>query len=87
MTNVRLVLEYDGSDFHGWQAQSVPGLSTDEAGWPRAIATVTGQPVRLLAAGRTDAGAHSLGQTVNFSLADAIDPAQLLRRLNGDPPG
>ena len=83
MTNVRLVLEYDGSGFHGWQAQSAAGLRTVEAEVTGAIARVTRQPVRLLAAGRTDAGAHSLGQTVNFRLDADLDPNQLRRSLNG----
>jgi tRNA pseudouridine38-40 synthase len=83
MANCRLVLEYDGSGFHGWQAQSAPGLRTVEAEVARAIATVTSQPVKLLAAGRTDAGAHSLGQTVNFKLDADLDPGQLRRSLNG----
>ena len=84
MGNVRLVLEYDGSAFHGWQAQSAPGLRTVEAEVARAIATVTsGEQVKLLAAGRTDAGAHSLGQTVNFKLDANLDPEQLRRSLNG----
>jgi tRNA pseudouridine38-40 synthase len=84
VANVRLVLEYDGSGFHGWQAQAASGGQRTVAGEvTTAIATVTGNDVKLVAAGRTDAGAHSLGQTVNFSLVDAVDPQQLLRRLNG----
>jgi tRNA pseudouridine38-40 synthase len=81
--NVRLVLEYDGSAFHGWQAQSEPGPRTVEAEVTRAIAMVTRERVKLLAAGRTDAGAHSLGQTVNFKLDADIEPQQLRRSLNG----
>src|SRR6202171_3430939 len=84
MGHVRVVREYDGSAFHGWQAQSAPGLRTVEAEVARAIATVTsGEQVKLLAAGRTDAGAHSLGQTVNFKLDANLDPEQLRRSLNG----
>lgn len=83
MANVRLVLEYDGAGFHGWQAQPAPGLRTVESEVGRAIATVTGEQVKLQAAGRTDAGAHSLGQTVNFRLGVDIDPDRLRRALNG----
>jgi tRNA pseudouridine38-40 synthase len=83
VANVRLVLEYDGSGFHGWQAQPAPGLRTVEGEVTRAIATVTNRRVKLLAAGRTDAGAHSLGQVVNFRLDAAVDPEQLRGSLNG----
>jgi tRNA pseudouridine38-40 synthase len=83
---MRLVLEYDGSGFHGWQAQAAAGQRTVAGELGRAIASVTGAEVKLVAAGRTDAGAHSLGQTVNFALDRPVDPAQLLRRLNGELP-
>jgi tRNA pseudouridine38-40 synthase len=81
---MRLVLEYDGTDFHGWQAQpAAGGLRTVQAEVERAIATVTGETPKLVAAGRTDAGAHSLGQTVNFELCSELEPAALRQSLNG----
>ena len=82
--NLRMVLEYDGTGFHGWQAQPAGrGLRTVQAEVEKAIAAVTGEPVKLVAAGRTDAGAHSLGQTVNFRVDHIVDPGRLMRRLNG----
>jgi tRNA pseudouridine38-40 synthase len=87
VANVRLLLEYDGSGFHGWQAQPAAlGQRTVAAEVTGAIAVVTGAQVKLVAAGRTDAGAHSLGQTVNFSLDGGVDPAQLRDRLNRELP-
>lgn len=84
MGNMRLVLEYDGSGFHGWQAQPAgSGQRTVQAEVERGIATVTGETVKLVAAGRTDAGAHSLGQTVNFKLQGEVEPERLWRSLNG----
>jgi tRNA pseudouridine38-40 synthase len=81
---MRLVLEYDGTEFHGWQAQpAASGQRTVEAEVERAIATVTGETPKLVAAGRTDAGAHSLGQTVSFELGSELDPAALRHSLNG----
>ncbi|MFY9615901.1 MAG: tRNA pseudouridine(38-40) synthase TruA [Candidatus Dormiibacterota bacterium] len=77
---MRLVLEYDGTDFHGWQAQ--PAGRTVAGELSRAIATITGESPRLIAAGRTDAGAHSLGQTVNFELVRDIAPGRLMAGLN-----
>jgi tRNA pseudouridine38-40 synthase len=82
--NVRLVLEYDGTGFHGWQAQPASsGQRTVQAEVERAIATVTGEAPKVIAAGRTDAGAHSLGQTINFELREQIEPERLRRSLNG----
>jgi tRNA pseudouridine38-40 synthase len=84
MPNMRLVLEYDGTDFHGWQAQpAASGQRTVQAEVERAIATITGEMPKLVAAGRTDAGAHSLGQTVNFKLSREMEPAELRHSLNG----
>lgn len=64
-TNVMLTLAYDGTDFAGWQVQdrqrTVQG--TLEAG----LARMLGRPVRVRAAGRTDAGVHAVGQVANFS--------------------
>lgn len=87
MTNVKLIVEYDGTAFHGWQEQR-PGTRTVQATLTEAIADLTGETVTLTAAGRTDAGVHALGQAVNFTLARAfpIDrlPAALNARLQPD---
>jgi tRNA pseudouridine38-40 synthase len=79
---MRLVLEYDGTGFHGWQAQP-GGQRTVQGEVERALATVTGERPKLVAAGRTDAGAHSLGQTVNFELGRELQPERLRESLNG----
>src|SRR5258708_31089578 len=77
-------LEYEGTGFHGGQAWPAGrGLRPVQAEVEKAIAAVTGEPVKLVAAGRTDAGAHSLGQTVNFRVDRIVDPGRLMRRLNG----
>lgn len=81
MTHYKLVLEYDGTAYHGWQEQ--PGAQATVAASVRdAIARLTGERPRLVAAGRTDAGAHSLGQTVSFDLDRRFESARLLRGLN-----
>lgn len=64
--NVKLVLEYEGTRYHGWQAQS--GAPTVEAALRAAITSLTGESPALTAAGRTDAGVHALGQVVSFRL-------------------
>ena len=77
---VRLVLEYDGTDFHGWQSQ--PSVRTVEGVLRDALRQVTGETPRLSAAGRTDAGAHSHGQVVGVPLTSDWEPQRLGAALN-----
>lgn len=62
---VALVLEYDGSAYHGWQLQK-SGVASVEAALTRAVSKVANQPVDLVCAGRTDAGVHGSYQVVHF---------------------
>jgi tRNA pseudouridine38-40 synthase len=78
--NVKLVIEYEGSRYHGWQAQA--GAPTVEAALREAILYLTGESPVLTAAGRTDAGVHALGQVVNFRLERDFPVDQLPGALN-----
>jgi tRNA pseudouridine38-40 synthase len=84
--NVKLIVEYEGTRYHGWQAQA--SAPTIESALRAAIIELTGEKPTLTAAGRTDAGVHALGQVVNFKLEKpfAIDqlPGALNARLAGD---
>ena len=84
MPTIRLVLEYDGTDFHGWQWQ--PSQRTVEGVLRDAILQVTGEAPRLSAAGRTDAGAHAHGQVVGLPLDRVWEPARLGAALNARLP-
>ena len=65
MRNIKLIIEYDGKNFNGWQKQ--PDKLNIQGEIERAICEITGdEEVKLIASGRTDAGVHSLGQTANF---------------------
>ena len=64
MRNIKLTIEYDGKDFNGWQKQ--PNKLNIQGEIERAIENVTGEKVKLIASGRTDAGVHALGQVANF---------------------
>ena len=61
---VALVVEYDGRAFCGWERQ--PHCESVQAAVERALSRVADEPVRVLCAGRTDAGVHALGQVVHF---------------------
>jgi tRNA pseudouridine38-40 synthase len=77
---IRIVVEYDGTDFAGWQQQT--GQRTVQAALELAIREMTGESVFVRAAGRTDAGVHADGQVASFDLAANIPVHGLLRGLN-----
>jgi tRNA pseudouridine38-40 synthase len=76
----KLVLAYDGSEFHGWQVQ--PDRPTVQGELRDALARVTGEDVLPQGSGRTDAGVHALGQVASFALAAPIPETNLARALN-----
>ncbi|SRR5579875_539664 len=77
---VRLTIEYDGTRYCGWQLQA--NEDTIQARVEAVLATLFGQPIRIQAAGRTDAGVHALGQVAAFDAPRYLDPAELRRALN-----
>ena len=62
--NVKLTLQYDGGDFHGWQRQ--PGVRTVQGELEKALESILLSPVLTEGASRTDAGVHALGQVISF---------------------
>ena len=80
MPRYRLLLEYDGGPYVGWQRQE-NGLSVQEV-LEGAIFALAGERVETIAAGRTDAGVHALGQVVHFDLAREFPPATVRDALN-----
>jgi len=82
--NIKVVLEYDGSDFAGWQQQAKG--RTVEGELRRALREVTGKDHVVYAAGRTDAGAHAEGQVANFQTDGRITPHRLMAALNARLP-
>ena len=79
-TRYKLILEYDGSGFVGWQRQD-NGISIQEA-VESAIEQYSGERVRVFGAGRTDAGVHALGQVAHFDLARNTDCKTIANALN-----
>ncbi len=74
------VLEYDGTDYAGFQLQRKGRTVQGEL--ERALASLAQQPVRVVGAGRTDAGVHATGQVIHFSVKWAHSLAELHRALN-----
>jgi tRNA pseudouridine38-40 synthase len=83
---LRLVLEYDGTDFAGWQQQA-QGERTVQGVLTEAFRTVCGGEPQVHGAGRTDAGVHARGQVAGVETATRLPPDELLRALNAHLPG
>ncbi len=80
MRRVRLVFQYDGTDYHGFQRQ--PALLTIQGELELALNRVLGEEVVVTGAGRTDAGVHALGQVAAFDTTNPMPVGNLLRALN-----
>ncbi len=81
MHNLKLSVEYDGTAYHGWQVQ--PGLPTIQGFLQETAKRISGEEVRITAAGRTDAGVHALGQVANFWTAKDLACESWQRAFNG----
>lgn len=77
---IKLLLEYCGTHYHGWQVQ--PQARTVQGMVEACLARLINAPVRLHAAGRTDAGVHARGQVAHCDIASGMTLAALLRGLN-----
>ena len=80
MPRYAILIEYDGTDFMGWQRQeNVPSIQATLEG---AIRMVSEQTVTLFGCGRTDSGVHALGQVAHFDMDKTIAPASLSKGIN-----
>ena len=68
-----LLIEYDGREFKGWQKQTNPPVRSIEEELEQAVSFIANEPVKLICAGRTDAGVHAMNQVVHFETT-AIRP-------------
>jgi tRNA pseudouridine38-40 synthase len=80
MRNIRLLVEYDGTAYCGWQRQK-NGLSIQQL-LEESICRITGEESRVIGSGRTDAGVHALGQVAHFHTASRLDERNLRMGIN-----
>ena len=78
--NIKLIIAYDGTTFFGWQRQK--DKPTIQGTIEGKIATIVGEPVSLIGAGRTDAGVHALHQVANFRVSSRLTPPIFFKALN-----
>jgi tRNA pseudouridine38-40 synthase len=78
--NFKLTIEYDGSDYFGWQRQTDP--NTIQGTIENALHSLTGDSITLTGSGRTDSGVHALGQVASFRADTHLAPGDIHRALN-----
>jgi tRNA pseudouridine38-40 synthase len=80
MRNIKLLIEYDGTNYQGWQVQpkgpTIQGILEEKVG------LLTGESVQLFGSGRTDSGVHALGQVAHFKTQNRMDIRTIQRALN-----
>ena len=80
MKNYKLIIQYDGTNYAGWQIQK--NAVTVQQKITSAIVTLTKEEINLIGSGRTDSGVHALGQTANFRCEKEIDTYKFQYSLN-----
>ena len=84
MRNIKLVLEYDGTNYNGWQIQ--PNLPTVQAALENALTKLTKTPIQIIGAGRTDSGVHAEGQVANFHTTSEMPSTAFQKGINATTP-
>lgn len=80
MRNIKIILEYDGTSYHGWQRQ--PNGITIQETLESVIQQITQKNIVLIGSGRTDTGVHALNQVANFRTSSSIECYNLMRGIN-----
>lgn len=85
MRNIKMIIEYDGSRYKGWQKQT-KDVNTIQGRMEDILSEMTGEEIQLIGCGRTDAGVHALNYTANFHTNSTINNEDILIRLNDKLP-
>ncbi len=85
MRRIKLILEYDGTDFSGWQVQ--PDQRTVQGVLQESLSKMMGARISVVGSGRTDAGVHALRQVAHANVTRDIPAVNILMGLNSDLPG
>lgn len=81
MRNIKLIIQYDGADFSGWQTQ--PGKRTVQKTLEDILSKILQEKIQVVGTSRTDSGVHALGQVAHFHTKSKIVTHKLFRALNG----
>lgn len=82
MRNIKLILSFDGTDFHGYQIQK--NAHTIEAELTHAISKITNEDIKIIGCGRTDSGVHAYEYVVNFKTNSKISLEKFPLAINGN---
>lgn len=86
MRNVALTIQYEGTNYNGWQIQSRQNVPTIQGILQQAIQKITGESIKLIAAGRTDAGVHAIYQVASFLTYTNLKTDVIQSALNANLP-
>ena len=81
MRNIKIIVQYDGTRYSGWQSQE-HDENTIQGKLTAVLTRLLGEAVELAGSGRTDAGVHALGQVANFKTRSEMSCVELLENLN-----
>ena len=82
MKNYKIILQYDGSRYKGWQMQKNTDM-TIQGKLEAVLERMAGHPVEIHGSGRTDAGVHALAQTADFKLEEHFNKEEIFTYLSG----
>ena len=81
MRNFRIIIQYEGTRYQGWQKQN-SSENTLQGKFEQLLSRMAGEPVQIHASGRTDAGVHAYGQVANFHMDTRLTPVELMEQIN-----
>lgn len=81
MRNFKIIIQYEGTRYQGWQKQGST-QNTLQGKFEALLSKIAGEPVEIAASGRTDAGVHAYGQVANFHMETGMSPQELMANMN-----